>query len=324
MTQNYLSEERFQALENKPVLVTGGAGFIGSHLVDALVDLGAEVTILDDLSTGYFENIQHLEGKIRFIKGDIRSFETCMNAVHGNSIIFHQAALGSVPRSMENPQTSMEVNVQGTVNIFTSSVRHKVERLVFASSSSVYGDSRKLPKIEGEEGTPLSPYAMTKSMNEDIADIFRLCYGLQSIGLRYFNVFGPRQSPSGPYAAVIPLFMQAALTGNRPIIFGDGEQSRDFTFVLDAVRANLLAATADESANGQFFNVAGGNQTTINELAQKILILTGSDQTPDYQPSRPGDVEHSLADLTHSLIKLQYKPETAIDDGLEITIQSFS
>ncbi|MFP5287555.1 MAG: NAD-dependent epimerase/dehydratase family protein, partial [Thermoanaerobaculia bacterium] len=237
-------------LQGVSVLVTGGAGFIGSHLVDALVARGARVRVLDDLSTGRRENLQDAE----LIEGDIRNPEICRAACEGVEYVFHQAALGSVPRSLIDPGASIAVNVTGTANVFAAA--REARRVIYASSSSVYGDGETVVKREGEEGRPLSPYAASKAMGEELAEVFGRCYGQELIGLRYFNVYGPRQSPDGPYAAVVPRLFQACREGEAPVIHGDGEQSRDFTWVGDAVLANLLAAGAPPEACGRAYNVA--------------------------------------------------------------------
>jgi nucleoside-diphosphate-sugar epimerase len=299
-----------------PVLVTGGAGFIGSHLVDALIGSGGRVRVLDSFATGRRENLAAALGRCELLEGDIRDPEICRRAIDGVSIVFHQAALGSVPRSMKDPATSFGVNVQGTVNVFAASREAGVRRVVYASSSSVYGDSEKLPKREGEEGRPLSPYALSKRVDEDIAATFGRCYGLEAIGLRYFNVYGPRQDPEGPYAAVIPRFFSAVLRGEPPVIYGDGSQSRDFTYVADAVQANLLAAGAPAAACGASYNVAGGVRTTVAELAELVGEVLGRPIAPTHEAPRPGDVAHSLADLSMSAARLDYAPRTGLAAGL--------
>jgi nucleoside-diphosphate-sugar epimerase len=305
------------------VLVTGGAGFIGSHLVDGLLALGAKVRVLDNLATGNLDNLRHCANEIDFVEGDIRDLAICQQAAAGCSVVYHQAALGSVPRSVKDPSTSFEVNVQGTVNIATATKDAGANRLVYASSSSVYGDSPTLPKTVGEEGNPLSPYAATKQFNEQIASIFASSYGLETIGLRYFNIYGARQDPEGAYAAVIPRFFKAALAGEPMMIYGDGEQSRDFTHVSDAVQANLLASGASTDACGQAFNIAAGQATSVNELAGEIAKLCESASRPSYEPPRPGDVKHSLADLGQTTAALEYRPTIALADGLAASLDHY-
>jgi UDP-N-acetylglucosamine 4-epimerase len=303
-------------LSGVPVLVTGGAGFIGSHLVDALVEKGASVRVLDDFSTGSRRNLAGPSERIEILEGDIRELETCRVACRGCRIVFHQAALGSVPRSLDDPATSLAVNVQGTANLFAAARDEGVERTVYASSSSVYGDSSRLPRREGEEGEPLSPYALSKKMGEQIARLFFRAYALPSVGLRYFNVYGPRQDPDGPYAAVIPRFFSARLRNETPVIHGDGQQSRDFTWVGDAVAANLLALKAGE-ADGGAVNVASGQRTTVLELDRQIARLTGDGRPAAHGPVRPGDVDHAHADLTRASRQLGYRPTVALANGLE-------
>jgi len=299
------------------VLVTGGAGFIGSHLAEYLLKEGFFVRLLDNLSTGKKENIENFLDKIEFIEGDIRDFETCMKATEGIDVVFHLAALGSVPRSIEKPQETISVNISGTTNIFFASIKKGIKKIIYASSSSVYGDSEELPKREGREGKPLSPYAYSKKSNEEIASIFNKIYGVDFIGLRYFNVYGPRQSPNGPYAAVIPRFFKAYLKGVPPEIFGDGNQTRDFTYVEDAVKANLLAYKSDKESWNRVYNVSGGKQTKILDLACEIGKLFNSNLNPSFKPKREGDVLHSLADLTLSKKYLKYNPSVDLKEGLE-------
>jgi nucleoside-diphosphate-sugar epimerase len=317
MPEPATSEPSFR---DRPVLVTGGAGFIGSHLVDALVERGARVRVLDNLATGKRKNLAHLGDRVELLQSDLRDADACRRACDGVEIVFHQAALGSVPRSMKDPATSVAVNVTGTANLFAAARDAGVERLVYASSSSVYGDSERLPKRPGEEGEPLSPYALTKVMNEELAAVFARCFDLAAVGLRYFNVYGPRQDPQGPYAAVIPRFFAASLAGRAPSIHGDGEQSRDFTFVADAVRANLLAAGAPASATGRAYNVAAGERTTVNDLAAAIASLCEDAPPPVHGPPRPGDVRHSFADLTLTREHLGYAPTHTLTQGLAATL----
>jgi UDP-N-acetylglucosamine/UDP-N-acetyl-alpha-D-glucosaminouronate 4-epimerase len=298
------------------VLVTGAAGFIGSHLVDALLERGASVRTLDNHSTGNPENLSHCHGRVEMIDGDLRDPQTCRAASDGINLVFHEAAMGSVPRSIEDPATTLAINVCGTANLFAAARDAKVRRVVYASSSSVYGDSSALPKREGEEGIALSPYAASKWMNEELAAVFGRCYGMELIGLRYFNVYGPRQDPQGPYAAVVPRFFKAYAAGLAPVIYGDGEQSRDFTFVSDAVSANLLAATAPRTALGQAYNVACGQRTTVNELAHVIREVMGGGPEPRYEPARDGDIRHSAADLSRSRRELGYDPAVRLKEGL--------
>ncbi len=303
-------------LEGVPVLVTGGAGFIGSHLVDALLAAGAAVRVFDNLATGSLDNLAHCRDRIEWLAADLRDPDACRGACQGVRYVFHQAALGSVPRSIADPATSIDVNLGGTANLFAAARDQQVERVVFASSSSVYGDSEALPKREGAEGRPLSPYAASKRFCEELAEVFASCYELEIVGLRYFNVYGPRQSPEGPYAAVIPRFFKAALAGERALIYGDGEQTRDFTFVTDAVEANLLAAGAPARASGRAYNVAGGRRVSVNELAAAIGRVVGSEASPSHRPERPGDVRHSLADLSRASDDLGYASAVDLDLGL--------
>jgi nucleoside-diphosphate-sugar epimerase len=304
--------------EGEVVLVTGGAGFIGSHLVDALLARGARVRVLDNLSTGRRENLAACADRIDFRLGDIRDPDACRGSMEGAAYVFHQAALGSVPRSLEDPATTIDVNVSGTARVFDAARRAGVRRVVFASSSSVYGDSARLPKREGEEGRPLSPYALSKQIDERLAQTFQACYGIEIVGLRYFNVYGPRQSPEGAYAAVIPKFFHACLNGEAPVIFGDGRQSRDFTYVEDAAAANLLAAGADAGCCGRAYNVAGGRATSLLELARLVGKISGSSKEPRHAAARPGDVRHSLADLTHAKSSLGYTPGFGLPQGLPL------
>jgi len=311
-------------LQDVPVLVTGGAGFIGSHLVDELVHRGARVRVFDNLATGLLHNLTHLGNRIEFYEEDLRDAEACRRAADGVELVFHQAALGSVPRSMKDPATSFAVNVSGTANIFAAARDGGARRVVYASSSSVYGDHPELPKREGNEGRCLSPYSTSKAMCEDLADIFLRCYGLEIIGLRYFNVYGPRQRPDGPYAAVIPRFFDAYRQNQAPTIHGDGEQSRDFTFVRDAVEANLLAAGAPKEAAGRAFNVAAGKRSTLNELVHHVRQLMGGGPDPEYTAPRPGDVRHSLADLSAITQATGYRPNFDLAAGLAETAASYS
>ncbi len=298
-------------------LVTGGAGFIGSHLVDALLESGAQVRVLDDLSTGRLANLSQCRNQIELIEGDIRDPAVCRSACAGVDVVFHQAALGSVPRSLIEPNTTIAINALGTANVFTAARDNEVTRVVYASSSSVYGDSEQLPKREGQEGRPLSPYALSKKMCEDLALQYNDNFGMEIIGLRYFNIYGSRQNPDGPYAAVIPRFFSAVLGGNELVIYGDGEQSRDFTAVADAVTANLLAAQAPPPGETAAYNVASGRRTTVNEIARAIADLTGLEAQQKHEPPRAGDVRHSLADLSQARKGLDYRPTITLEEGLE-------
>lgn len=308
------------------ILVTGGAGFIGSNIVERLlqrqdVEL---VRVLDNLSTGSLQNIESFQvnPRFEFVQGDIRSYETCLEAVEGIDLISHQAALGSVPRSINDPLTTNEVNISGTLNVFTAAKEKKVWRVVYAASSSTYGDHPGLPKVEDKIGNPLSPYAVTKFVNELYARVYGQVYGLETVGLRYFNVFGPRQNPNGPYAAVIPLFINSVLNNEPPLINGDGETSRDFTFVANAVHANEQALFTDnKEAVGQVFNIAFGERTTLNELFQTIKEIAGSDLAPKYGPERAGDVRHSLADISKGRTLLGYDPKISIREGMKATFE---
>lgn len=299
-----------------PVAVTGGAGFIGSHLVDALVERGATVTVLDDLSAGSERNLDGVRSRIRFLKGDIRDFEACREAVAGAGYVFHLAARGSVPRSMNDPVPTIDINVRGTATVFAACRDAKVPAVVFASSSSVYGDSTTLPKRESDEGRPLSPYALSKVAGEQLADVFCRCYGMRILGLRYFNVFGPRQDPNGPYAAVVPRFFAAVRRGEAPVIYGNGEQSRDFTYVSDVVQANLLAAGAPDDAWGRVYNVAPGGGVTVTALAKTILVACGGGPEPVFALPRAGDVLHSCADSSAAASAFGFRAEVTLEEGI--------
>ncbi|NND77441.1 MAG: SDR family oxidoreductase [Flavobacteriales bacterium] len=316
-------------LTGKKILVTGGAGFIGSNLCEHFLKDNT-VVCLDDLSTGFKDNIQHLLGndKFTFIQGDICDLETCKNALKGVDMVFHQAALGSIPRSINNPIKTNEVNVGGFLNMLVASKEEGVDRFVFAASSSTYGDHQGLPKVEDKIGQPLSPYAVTKYTNELYGKVFADLYGLEVIGLRYFNVFGKNQTPDGPYAAVIPKFIAAFIEHKPPTINGDGEQSRDFTFIQNVIHANEMAAlTGHEHAKGEIYNVAYGDRCTVNELVEILKReLCSFDEKirsleVTYGPERPGDVKHSLADISKARECLGYDPQFNLNDGIKEAIQ---
>jgi UDP-N-acetylglucosamine/UDP-N-acetylgalactosamine 4-epimerase len=308
------------------ILVTGGAGFIGSNLAEHLLakESVSLVRVLDNLATGSKDNIKELTGnpKFEFIEGDIRDYQTCLMACDGIDAISHQAALGSVPRSINDPLTSNEVNITGTLNIFTAAKEKGIRRIVYAASSSTYGDHPGLPKMEDKIGNPLSPYAVTKYVNELYARVYAQLYGLELIGLRYFNVFGPKQNPKGPYAAVIPLFIKSVLDNEPPMINGDGEHSRDFTYVGNAVQANEKALfTVNPEAVNQVYNIAFGQQTSLNQLFEMIKEVAGSDLAPKYGPERIGDVKHSLADISRANNLLAYEASTNVREGLKTTFE---
>jgi len=308
-------------------LVTGGAGFIGSHIVEYLLAHGAaKVRVLDNLSTGSIENVRIFEqnSHYEFIKGDIRDYAVCANACVGIDYVSHQAALGSVPRSVKDPVTTNEVNISGFVNVITAAKNAAVKCFVYASSSSVYGDEPVLPKVEHKTGNLLSPYAVTKMTNELYAGVFGKLYGLKVAGLRYFNVFGPRQDPNGPYAAVIPLFIDGILNNKPVYINGDGEQTRDFTYVENAVQANICALFAtNEKAFGTAYNVAVGDNFSVNFLFNSIRELLGINHSPTYREPREGDIRDSLADISKANELLGYNPTTKFLDGLKATVDFF-
>ncbi len=303
-------------------LVTGGAGFIGSHLVDHLADAGWAVRVLDDFSSGRIENLAHCRERIELLQGDLGDPETLVHAIEGVDVVFHQGAVPSVPRSVAEPLRTNAVNVSGTLLVLEGARRARVRRVVFAASSSAYGDTPELPKEESMPPRPLSPYALQKYAGEVYCRLYHELYGLETVALRYFNVFGPRQDPRSEYAAVVPRFVEACLRGRAPRIYGDGEQSRDFTYVEDAVRANLLAATAPK-APGNVINVAGGRRVTLNELLATIQQVTGARVAATHEAPRPGDVRHSLADLRRARTLLGYEPSVSLREGLRKTIETF-
>ncbi|WP_242919268.1 SDR family oxidoreductase [Pontibacter liquoris] len=302
-------------------LVTGGAGFIGSNIVEYLLKYGAgKVRVLDNFSTGSHANIEAFKANPAFelLEGDIRDLEICRKALEGIDYLSHQAALGSVPRSINDPITSNEVNVSGFLNMLVSARDAGIKRMVYAASSSTYGDHPGLPKVENEIGNPLSPYAVTKYVNELYASVFSKTYDFHTIGLRYFNVFGPRQNPKGPYAAAIPLFIESALNGEAPFINGDGETSRDFTFVENAVQANIKAMLSSVITKHDVVNIAFGERTTLNQLWNKINEIAGVSIPAEYREERKGDVRHSLADIGKANRVLGYKPLFSVLDGLDL------
>lgn len=310
-------------LSTSHFLITGGAGFIGSHIVEYLLKYGAgKVRVLDNFSTGSINNIREFLDNPAFelIEGDIRDLNTCQRAVEGIHYVSHQAALGSVPRSIDDPITSNEVNVSGFLNMLVAAQKSGVKKMVYAASSSTYGDSPDLPKVEHKIGNPLSPYAITKYVNELYASVFSRQYGFHTIGLRYFNVFGPRQNPQGPYAAVIPLFITAALKHDTTYINGDGETSRDFTFVENAVQANIKALLSTGIEEHEVVNIAFGERTTLNELWDNITGLLGSSIKPKYRDFRAGDVKHSLASIDKAKDLIGYEPRVSVKEGLKTSV----
>ncbi len=301
-------------------LVTGGAGFIGSHLSRYLVSEGHEVVILDNLSTGRLENIADLTDKVRFVEGSITDIDTVRGCCQGVDCVFHQAALPSVPRSVADPLTSDEHNIGGTLRVFWGAHQEGVRRVVYAASSSIYGDTEELPKHEGMQPKPMSPYAVNKRVSELYGSVFNNLYGLSTIGLRYFNVFGPRQDPNSQYAAVVPKFITAFLNGEAPVIHGDGGQSRDFTFIDNVVEANMAACNADNNAGGRSYNVALGGRISVSDLCQRIGELLGTDIVPVHELTRAGDVRHSQASVDLAREYLGYKGSVSLEEGLRQTV----
>lgn len=304
-------------------LVTGGAGFIGSNLCEALLDMGCSVRCLDDLSTGKYENIEHFMGKegFTFIEGDIRNFETCESACEGVDYVLHQAAWGSVPRSIEMPLLYEEINIRGTLNMMEASRQNGVKKFVYASSSSVYGDHPVLPKKEGQEGKVLSPYALTKKVDEEYGRLYKELYGLDTYGLRYFNVFGRRQDPNGMYAAVIPKFIRQLLHDEVPTINGDGRQSRDFTYIDNVIEANLKACHASSEAAGEAFNIGAGGREFLIDIYYDLCEALGKKVEPNFGPARRGDVRDSNADITKARELLGYDPQYDFKQGIDLAIE---
>lgn len=322
-------KNKISPLSNKNILVTGGAGFIGSNICRTLVNQDANVICLDNFLTGSRKNIVELADNPKFIlfEGDIRSYEDCFKATNKIDFVLHQAALGSVPRSIKDPITTHEINVNGFLNILHASKENKVKRFVYAASSSTYGDSPELPKIEENIGNPLSPYAVTKYVNEQYASIYSKTYNVETIGLRYFNVFGPNQSPAGPYAAVIPKFVSQLMKGESPVINGDGTYSRDFTYVENVVQANILSLLAsNKEALNQVYNIAYGNRNTLNDLVNYLkLYLAEFDKSIlnipiTYGENRVGDIPHSHASIMKAKKYLNYNPKYNMQEGLRIAV----
>lgn len=309
--------------EEAVFLVTGGAGFIGSNLCEAILDMGYRVRCLDDLSNGKEENLvsfrQH--PNFAFIQGDIRDFAVCMEACEGADYVLHQAAWGSVPRSIEMPLLYEEVNIKGTLHMMEAARRHRVKKFVYASSSSVYGDEPSLPKREGREGKVLSPYALTKRVGEEYGRLYAKLYGLDTYGLRYYNVFGKRQNPDGAYAAVIPKFIKQLLCGERPVINGDGKQSRDFTYVENVIQANLKACQAPKEAAGQVFNIAFGGREYLIDIYYSLCKALNKNVEPVFGPERAADIKHSNADITRAREALGYQPEFDFASGLALALE---
>lgn len=309
--------------EESKFLVTGAAGFIGSNLVEALLKMGYKVCCLDDLSNGKQENVDLFidNPNYTFIKGDIRDFDTCMKACKGVDYVLHQAAWGSVPRSIEMPVLYEEINIKGTLNMMEAARQNDVRKFVYASSSSVYGDEPNLPKKEGREGNLLSPYALTKRVDEEYGKLYTKLYGLDTYGLRYFNVFGKRQNPNGAYAAVIPKFIKQLINDEQPTINGDGKQSRDFTYIENVIEANLKACKASHEAAGEAYNIAYGGREYLIDIYDELCKALGKDINPIYGPERKGDIKHSNADVSKAKELLGYDPEWSFERGIEAAIE---
>lgn len=322
----YTQPLHLSAVENKSFLITGGAGFIGSNITEYLLTHGAKVRVMDNLATGNYDNLKPFESNsnFQFFEGDLRNPADCQKACEGMDAVCHQAAIGSVPRSIKDPITSNDVNVGGFVNMLTATKNTGIRRFVYASSSSVYGDEPNLPKKEARIGNPLSPYAVTKFTNEVYANVFARCYQMEIIGLRYFNVFGPKQDPYGEYAAVMPLFIRDLLKNESPFINGDGEQTRDFTYVHNAVQANILGLTTENpAAYNQAYNVAFGERFTINQMFEAIRKYLQKDIQATHRDPRAGDIRDSLADISKAQQLLGYQPQYSFEQGLPLTIEYF-
>jgi UDP-glucose 4-epimerase len=312
---------KFMNISFKKALVTGGAGFIGSHLVEALVAAKCGVTVVDNLSSGNLSNLEPLKDRITFYQGDIRQKDILEEAAEGCDVIFHLAAIVSVPQTVENPVESAEVNDIGTLNVFEAARLRNVRRIVFSSSCAVYGDDPLLPKVETMKPMPASPYAVQKLSAEHYARVYNDLFGVESVSLRYFNVFGPRQDPSSPYSGVISIFMTRSLSKQAAVIHGDGNQSRDFVYVKDVVNANLLAASMKQP-RGSIFNIGTGSQVRINQLWERIASLSGQKNLkPRYEPARAGDILNSYAGMDLAKSKLKFDPECSLEQGLELTLE---
>ncbi len=314
--------QNIQFPENTTFLVTGAAGFIGSNLCEALLDKGCKVKALDDLSTGKQENIDLFLGNpnYTFIKGDIKDLDVCLKACEGVDYVLHQAAWGSVPRSLEMPLFYNKNNIEGTLNMLEAARQNGVKKFVYASSSSVYGDEPNLPKTEGREGNLLSPYALTKRCDEEWAKLYTKFYGLDTYGMRYFNVFGRRQDPDGAYAAVIPKFLKQLMHGETPTINGDGKQSRDFTYIENVIEANLKACLAPHEAAGEAFNIAYGGREFLIDIYYGLTKALGVNIEPNFGPDRKGDIKHSNADISKAKKLLGYDPDYSFEDGIQLAI----
>jgi len=318
-TESTKAEGRHQTMSR--YLITGGAGFIGSHICEELLRRGEAVTVLDNFATGRRENLRHLERELRLIEGDLRDLVTVREAVRGADYVLHQGALPSVPRSVADPITTHQVNTEGTLNVLVAARDEGVKRVVFASSSSVYGDTPILPKREDMPPAPKSPYAVSKLTGEHYCRVFCEIYGLETVALRYFNVFGPRQDPNSQYAAAIAKFARALLDGGEITVYGDGEQTRDFTYVANVVEANLLAAKAPDAAS-RVFNIAGGRRISLNQVVRLLADITGREARVHHDPPRPGDVKDSLADTNAAAQVLRYQPRVAFEQGLRETVEA--
>ena len=318
-----MTYQKLRFPENSVFLVTGAAGFIGSNLVEAILDLGYRVKALDDFSTGKKANVELFidNPNYEFIEGDIRNFDTCLKACEGVDYVLHQAAWGSVPRSIEMPLLYEEINIKGTLNMMEAARQKKVKKFIYASSSSVYGDEPNFPKIEGREGNLLSPYALTKRVDEEYGKLYTRLYGLDTYGLRYFNVFGKRQDPESKYAAVIPKFIKQLLNDEQPTIYGDGKQSRDFTYINNVIEANLKACLASHEAAGEVYNIAYGGREYLIDVYYSLCKALDKDIEPIFGPERLGDIKHSNADVSKAKEKLGYEARWSFDEGIKLAIE---